>query len=153
MVQLTVGFLLWIKQLQADLNSWVKLYPIPVQESPPKLFKTDEPAYQDVHVLRPPPQSIQAQKCFVFLRRKEIDNFFDEIPSTRRLNSISSKTTNRIKRRSQPQHPSRRPSLEKYHGELSLDNLARMEIPQDRKKFVETPLPRNPLIFSQTMKP
>ena len=135
MVQLTVRFLLWIKQLQADLNSWVKLYPIPVQESPPKLFKTDEPAYQDVHALRPPPQSIQAQKCFVFLRRKEINNFFNEIPSTRRQNSISPKITTRIKRRSQPKNPSRRPALEKYRGELSLDTLARMEIPQDRTKI------------------
>ena len=149
MVQLTVRFLLWIKQLQADPNSWEKLYPIPVQESPPKLFKTDEPAYQDVHALRPPPQSIQAQQCFVFLRRKETDNFFDEIPSTRRLDSNFSDTTTRIKRCSQPEDHSRRPSLEKYHGDLSLDNLARMEIPQDRKNISRhSPTEKSPNIQS-----
>ena len=134
MVKLTVRFLRWIKRLQADPDPRVKLYPTPVQEFPPKLFKTDEPAYQDVHVLRPPPQRRHTQKCFVFLRRKEVNIFFDENPSTRRQKLSFLKNAAWVRRRNHSKNPPRRRKPEESYCVLCLGTRTRMRIPQDRTR-------------------
>ena len=127
---MTDGILLWNKQLKVYLQPRAELSPTLVDEVPPKLFKSEEPAYQDVHALRPPPQSRHAHQCSEFLRRNEINNFFDEISSTWHQSSISLKNTSSTRRYSKSKIPPLRPALEGSRVKLSLGTFARMKIPQ-----------------------
>ena len=130
MAKMTDGILLWNKQLREYLQPWMELFPTSAEEVPPKLFKSEEPAYQDVHALRPPPQSRHAHQCSEFLRRNEINNFFDEISSTWHQNSISLKNTSSTRRYSKSKIPPLRPALEGSRVELPPGIFTRMKIPQ-----------------------
>ena len=83
MAKMTVGTLLWKSELREYLQPWLELYPISAEEVPPKLFKSQEPAYQDVHVLRPSPRPSDHQKCSAFPRNDDRIIYFDGILSTR----------------------------------------------------------------------
>ena len=83
MAKMTDGILLWNKQLREYLQPWMELYPILAEEVPPKLFKSEEPAYQDVHVLRPPSRPSGNQKCPAFPRNDDRTIYFDGILGTR----------------------------------------------------------------------
>ena len=83
MAKMTDGTLLWNDKSREYLQPWLELYPISAEEVPPKLFKSEEPAYQDVHVLRPPSRPSGNQKCSAFPRNDDRTSYFDGILSTR----------------------------------------------------------------------